>query len=118
MVAAALVEGRVDLKTLNQNTIENLNIRALAARIVCAADPALGSGFDGRMDVTFHSGDPVSRPVGLTPPDEARIVAKFHANTDDRRRAACDALLHALMAGTPRSRELMRIATAAIAGST
>jgi 2-methylcitrate dehydratase PrpD len=118
MVAAALIEGRVDLKTLNQATIERSDIRNLAARIVCVADPALGSGFDGHMDITFRSGGPASRPVGLKPPDEARIVAKFRANTDGRQQPACDALLHALTAGTPRSRELMRIATAAMAGST
>jgi 2-methylcitrate dehydratase PrpD len=118
MVAAAWIEGRVDLKTLDQKTIENPDIRALAARIVCAADPALGSGFDGRMDVTFHHGDPLSRTVGIAPPDAARIIAKFQANTNGRPRPACDALLHALTDETPRTGELMRLARAAMAAST
>lgn len=116
MVAAACVQGRVDLKTLEQATIESPEIRALAARVVCAADPALGSGFDGRMDVTFHHGDPLSRTVGIAPPDDARIIAKFKANTQGR--PACDALLHALTGGTPGSRELMRLAHTAMAEST
>jgi 2-methylcitrate dehydratase PrpD len=118
MVAAAFIEGRVDLKTLNRATIENPAIRALAARIVCEADPTLGSGFDGRMDVTFQSGDPVSRPVGLVPPDETRIVAKFRANTDGRGRPECEALLDAMTTGAPRGRELMRLATDAMTAST
>jgi 2-methylcitrate dehydratase PrpD len=118
MVAAAWIEGRVDLRTLDQRTIENPDIRAFAARIVCAADPALGSGFDGRMDVTFHHGDPLSRTVGIAPPDAARIIAKFQANTDGRPRPACDALLHALTDETPRTGELMRLARAAMAAST
>ena len=118
MVGAAWVEGRVDLKTLDAATIEKPEIRAMAARIVCAADPALGSGFDGRMDVTFQDRDPLSRTVGIAPPDEARIIAKFHANTEGRPRPACDALLDALTAGTPRTGELMRLARAAMAAST
>jgi 2-methylcitrate dehydratase PrpD len=118
MIAAACVEGRVDLRTLDQATIENPEIRALAARVVCAADPALGSGFDGRMDVTFRDRDPLSRTVGIAPPDEARIISKFNANTNSRSRSACDALLHALTDGAPRSRELMRIAHRAMTGST
>jgi 2-methylcitrate dehydratase PrpD len=118
MVAAAWIEGRVDLRTLDQSTIENPEIRALAARIVCAADPALGSGFDGRMDVTFHHGDPLSRTVGIAPPGEARIIAKFQANTEGRPWPACDALLHALTDETPRTGELMRLARAAMAAST
>jgi len=118
MVAAAWIEGRVDLKTLDQTTIDTPEIRAMAARVVCAADPALGSGFDGRMDVTFHHGDPLSRTVGIAPPGEARIIAKFNANTEGRLRPACDALLHALTDGTPRTGELMRLARAAMAAST
>lgn len=118
MVAAAWIEGRVDLKTLDQATIDNPDIRVMAARIVCAADPALGAGFDGRMDVTFHDSDPLSRTVGIAPPGEARIVAKFHANTEGRSQVACDALLHALTDGAPRTGELMRLARAAMAAST
>ena len=118
MVAAAFVEGRVDLRTLDPGTIENPAIRALAARIVCAADPALGSGFDGRMDVTFHDGDPLSRTVGIAPPDRTRIMAKFNANTNGRNRTACDELLRVLGDGAPRARELMRLAHTAMAGTT
>jgi 2-methylcitrate dehydratase PrpD len=118
MVAAALIEGRVDLKTLEPPTIENPAIHALAARVVCAADPALGSGFDGRMDVTFHHGDPLSRTVGIAPPSEARIISKFNANTNGRSRPACDALLRALTDGTPPSRKLMHIAHTAMTGPT
>jgi 2-methylcitrate dehydratase PrpD len=115
MLAAALVEGRVDLSTLAPTTIHNTEIGALAHRVACEADPSLGTGFDGRMEIVRRDGQILSRAVGLTPPNEAQIIAKFRANTAARQQAACDALLHALLNEMPRCRELMRLATATIA---
>ena len=116
MVAAALTEGRVDLTTLKPETIQDSDIRALAARIHCEADATLGAGFDGSMAVTQNNGARIARKVGIMPASEARIVAKFRANTAGRPRAACDALLAAVTDAAPHSRELMRLATVAIAG--
>ena len=115
MLAAALVEDRVDLATLAPTTIHNTEIRALAYRVACEADPSLGTGFDGRMEIIRSDGQTLSRAVSLTPPNEAQIIAKFRANTVACPQAACDALLRALLDEMPRCRELMRLATAAIA---
>jgi 2-methylcitrate dehydratase PrpD len=115
MLAAALIEGRVDLATLAPATIHNTEILALACRVACVADPSLGAGFDGRMEIVRRDGQTLSRAVGLTPPNEAQIIAKFRANTAACPQAACDALLCALLNEMPRCRELVRLATAAIA---
>ena len=115
MLAAALVEGRVDLATLTPATIYNAEIRALADRVACEADASLGTGFDGRMEIVRRDGQILSRAVGLTPPDEAQIIAKFRTNTAACPQPACDALLRALLNEMPRCGELMRLATAAIA---
>jgi 2-methylcitrate dehydratase PrpD len=115
MLAAALVEGRVDLATLAPTTVHNTEIRALADRVACEADPSLGTGFDGRMEIVRRDGQTLSRAVGLMPPNEAQIIAKFRANTAACPQAACDALLRALLDEMPPCRELMRLATAAIA---
>jgi 2-methylcitrate dehydratase PrpD len=114
MVAAALIDGRVGLVTLKPESIERQDIRALAARIECEADAALGAGFDGRMEVVCDDGARRPCAVALTPPSEARVIAKFRANTADRAQEACESLLHALLDEAPRSRELMRLATAAL----
>lgn len=114
MVAAALIDGRVDLATLRPEAIRRPDIRALASRIDCKADTSLGAGFDGRMDVACNDGRHLLHAVGLVPPTEQRIIAKFHANTASQPHAARDTLLSALLDETPQSRELMRLATAAL----
>jgi len=115
MLAAALVEGRVNLATLAPITIHNAEIRALARRIACEADPSLGTGFDGRMEIVRRDGQTLSRAVGLTPPNESQIIAKFRANTAACPPDKCDALLRALLNEMPRCRELIRLSTAALA---
>ncbi len=115
MLAAALIEGRVDLATLTPATIQSPEIHAFAARIHCEADASLGSGFDGRMEIARRDGRAISRAVGLTSPTEAQIIAKFRANTANRPQPATNALLRTLLEGTPRCRELMHLAAAAIA---
>ncbi|MFL6796196.1 MAG: MmgE/PrpD family protein [Xanthobacteraceae bacterium] len=115
MVAAALIDGKVDLDTLKPETIRRPEIRQLAARVYCEPDAALGIGFDGRMHVEFRDGGPVVLPVAIAPASETRIIAKFHANTAHCRSSARDALLDAVLQGAPRSRDLVRLATAALA---
>ncbi len=52
MVAAALVEGRVDLDTLAPESLVRPEILALAARVEHEADATLGQGFDGWLEIT------------------------------------------------------------------
>ena len=78
----------------------------------------VNSKLSGKVRINYVGGPEVitlSRAVSLTPPNEAQIIAKFRANTVACPQAACDALLRALLDEMPRCRELMRLATAAIA---
>lgn len=115
MVAAALCDGRVDLATLQPQTIGRADILALAARIDCAGDDRLGSGFDGRLDAELRDGRTVSRAVTLSQPHEDQIVAKFRANTSQLSPDACAALERAILNEAPGGRELARLALAALA---
>jgi 2-methylcitrate dehydratase PrpD len=117
MVAAALIDGKVDLATLAPASIRRSDIQALASRIHCEADATLGGGFDGRMDVVDKDGERASCAVGITPPGEALIIDKFHTNTSRCPKAACDTLLSALLGDAPRSLDLMHLATAAFASA-
>jgi 2-methylcitrate dehydratase PrpD len=117
MVAAALIDGRVDLRTLEPATIQREDLRSLASRIHCEADASLGSGFDGRMEFAGGDGRQQMRAVGIVPLAEERIIAKFRANTAGRGQAACEALLQLLRQNAPGGRELVAAATAALVTS-
>jgi 2-methylcitrate dehydratase PrpD len=117
MVAAALIEGRVDLATLSLETIERADIRALAARIRCETDATLGAGFDGRAEIVCTDGRLLSRVVTNAPLSEAHIISKFTANAARCPQPARDALLAALLDERPGSRKLIALATAVIASS-
>jgi 2-methylcitrate dehydratase PrpD len=117
MVAAALIEGRVDLATLSPETIERADIRALATRIQCEMDAKLGAGFDGRAEIICTDGRLLSRVVGNAPTSQAHIISKFAANAVRCPQPARDALLAALLDETPGSRKLISLATAVIASS-
>jgi 2-methylcitrate dehydratase PrpD len=114
MVAAALCDGRVDLDTLRPETIGRADIRALAERIACRGDDALGAGFDGRMEFVRRGGERSSHLVGITTPSDQRIVAKFRANTAHLSTDACSALESALLHGEPDARTIVRFAAAAM----
>ena len=117
MVAAALIDGRVDLATLTVETIKRRDIRALAARIQCETDVTLGAGFDGRADIICTDGRLLSRVVRNAPLSETHIISKFTANTARCPRPAREALLGALLEEAPRSRELICLATKVIVSS-
>jgi 2-methylcitrate dehydratase PrpD len=116
MVAAALLDGRVDLATLRPETLARPDILSLAARIDCAGDATLGTGFDGRMDVIVANGDPIRCAVALAAPNEERIVAKFRVNTAQLQPSACAALETAVLCDAPKSRALVQLAAAAMTG--
>ena len=117
MVAAALIDGRVDLATLTLETIKRRDIRALAARIQCETDVTLGAGFDGRADIICTDGRLLSRVVRNAPLSETHIISKFTANTARCPQPARETLLGALLEEAPRSRELICLATKVIVSS-
>jgi 2-methylcitrate dehydratase PrpD len=113
MVAAALCDGRIDLATLQPQTLGRADIRALAARVTCEGDATLGSGFDGHIEATT-GGISISRDVALGPPSEARMVAKFLANTARLQQTACADLEAALLRNKPATTTLVQLAAAAM----
>jgi 2-methylcitrate dehydratase PrpD len=114
MVAAALCDGRVDLATLQPETRERSDIRALAARVVCDGDATLGAGFDGRIEAIGAGGEHMHRDVTLSSASEERIVAKFRTNTAHLAHDPCAELEAALLHGKPASRMLVQLAATAM----
>ncbi len=117
MVAAALCDGHVDLTTLHRETICRADILSLAARTECAGDDTLGSGFDGRMNVTLRGGRRIPRVVTLSDTREEQIIAKFRANTARLPPDARSALESALLNDAPRGQALMQLGLAAMASA-
>jgi 2-methylcitrate dehydratase PrpD len=113
MVAAALCDGRVDLATLQPQMLGRADILALAARVTCEGDATLGSGFDGRIEATT-GGILIGCDVALGPPSEARMVAKFRANTAHLQQTACADLEAALLRNKPATTALVQLAAAAM----
>jgi 2-methylcitrate dehydratase PrpD len=114
MVAAALCDGRVDLATLRAQTLQRSDIRALATRVLCDSDEALGSGFDGRIEAILAGGERIRCDVALPAASEERMVAKFRSNTAHLQHAACMELETALLSGAPGSRALVQLAATAM----
>ncbi len=114
MVAAALCDGRVDLATLRPQTLGRADILALAARIDCAGDDRLGSGFDGELNAVLRDGSHISREATLSEAREDQIVAKFRTNAANASPDACAVLEHTLLNDAPRGRDLVRLALAAL----
>jgi 2-methylcitrate dehydratase PrpD len=115
MVAAAFCDGRVDLATLRPETIARADILALAARIDCAGDDHLGTGFDGQLNAVLRGGSQISRAVGLSEASEDQIVAKFRTNAANASPRPCAALERIVLNDAPSGRDLVRAALAALA---
>jgi 2-methylcitrate dehydratase PrpD len=115
MVAAALCDGRVDLATLRPQTIARADILALAARIDCAGDDRLGTGFDGQLNAELRDGSQISRAVQLSEASEDQILAKFRTNAATFSADACAALERVVLNDAPSGRQLVRVALAALA---
>jgi 2-methylcitrate dehydratase PrpD len=116
MVAAALCDGRVDLSTLQPDSLVRADIRALAERVACEADETLGAGFDGRIEVMTADGERISESVALSALSEERIVEKFRANTARLSPDACATLERTILCEQPDARTLVRVAAATMAG--
>lgn len=87
-VAAALVDGRVDLGTFATERLGDPRVLALADRVVCLTDPdsAFPRGFPGWVRVRLADGrtvearEPDGRGGPARPLPEGAIVDKFRAN--------------------------------------
>lgn len=79
LVAAALVDGNVTLEHLSGKSRARADLRQLATRITYRADPALGEGFDGRLEVLLHNGARECHDVDALVTDGAAIICKAQA---------------------------------------
>jgi 2-methylcitrate dehydratase PrpD len=87
-VAAALVDGRVDLDTYAVDRLGDPRVLALADRVVCRPDPdtTFPDGFPGRVQVRVTDGrvvearEPDGRGGPARPLPARAIVEKFRAN--------------------------------------
>jgi 2-methylcitrate dehydratase PrpD len=87
-VAAAFVDGRVDLDTYAADHLGDPRVLALADRVVCRPDPdtTFPNGFPGWVRVRLADGrtvearEPDGRGGPARPLSERSIVEKFHAN--------------------------------------
>ena len=95
-LAAALVDGRVDLDTLSPRRLARVPVQALAARVTHVVDPALGHGFDGTLEIALADGTVHRARAASAPPDPARVIAKFRANAGEVLSGAALARIEAL----------------------
>ena len=100
-VAAAFVDGRVDLDTYAAERLGDERVLALAERVACRAhrDPAMPPGFPGGVSVHLRDGrrveahEPDGRGGPARPLPERAVVDKFRRNAS---RALPDARVAAL----------------------
>jgi 2-methylcitrate dehydratase PrpD len=87
-VAAALIDGRVDLDTYTKDRIGDERVLALASRVDHALDPAstFPNGFPGWVRVRLRDGqvlearEPAGRGGPARPLEPGALVAKFRSN--------------------------------------
>jgi len=102
--------------TLRQETYDRSEILALARRIECTADNALGAGFDGLINIEMRGGRRISREVMLSATSDEQIIEKFRVNAARLPHDARSRLEDALLSDAPRGRALVQLALAAMAG--
>ena len=110
LLAAALVDGRIDHATFVEGSIRRDDLRALALRVTYRTALPDETGFPryfpGWVEATLRDGRrlieklPVNRGHPDNPLDEARVAAKFRDNADALGRAGTDRAL-ALVAALP-----------------
>ena len=98
LVAAALVDGDVTLEHLKPETRTRGDLLGVAARVSYRADPALGEGFDGRLELTRRDGARESHDVRVLETDmtaigrkSAALLAKAFGAMEAKR--ICDAIV-------------------------
>ncbi len=112
MVAAAIVDGEVDLATLDAAKLHCPEIRRLATCVLCEADATLATAFDGRLEARIRSGGTIARDVSSSAVvDERRLVQKFRANMARSKSTDGAALERCLLNETPPVRAIMASAS-------
>lgn len=76
-LAVAVADRRVDLGALDEAQRARPDLLDIATRIVHCNDPALGQGFDGRIEVRTTSGACHSMEVAMPGSDARRLREKF-----------------------------------------
>jgi 2-methylcitrate dehydratase PrpD len=76
LAAAALVDRQVRLDILTESQRRRSDLLALAARIDYRSDPALGAGFDGKIEIRMTDGRLIETQVSELTLDPQRIDAK------------------------------------------
>ena len=79
-IAAALIDGTVDLNTIDPHRLTREPLLALAAKVTHQVDPTLGHAFDGVIQITCADGAAYTAPATTAPPDATKVIAKFRAN--------------------------------------
>jgi len=80
MVAHGLAEGEAGLAALTAEARGRADLRALAQRIFHDADPAMGQGFDARVQIRTAAGRIHEATAQAAVLDRERLMAKFAAN--------------------------------------
>jgi len=111
MLAAALCDGRVDLRTLRAENLRRGDLQEFAERVTCEHARGPESGFDGLLTIALRDGEESAVPVALASPDEAAIRRKFRTNAAVLYgEAATNALENAIMNDAPSARKIIRLA--------
>jgi 2-methylcitrate dehydratase PrpD len=76
-LAAALADGRVDLDTFTPAAIGRPELHALAARVSHEPAAASDSAFAAAIEIETRDGRRLAAEATATPPDPARLRAKF-----------------------------------------
>ena len=79
-VAVALIDGAVTLDVLGAACRGRVDVLALTERVVHIADETLGSGFDGRIEISLRDGRLFAAPAVALTTVPTKVVAKFRAN--------------------------------------
>jgi 2-methylcitrate dehydratase PrpD len=117
MVATAACTGAVGLDDLGPAALVRPDVLAMAGRIACVADAALGLAFDGRITLTLTDGSVLERPVAAAPPADDRVLRKVRANLGGEGRAIDALLACVLNAASPDVRTVMAHAAEAFRSS-
>jgi 2-methylcitrate dehydratase PrpD len=81
LIAAALVDGKVDLETLEQRSLRRTELRSLAARVIHEVDAEFEDGFQGAVEIDLTGGGRFGQTVRSVRDPEA-ILPKLRANLD------------------------------------
>ncbi len=79
-VAIALLDRRVDLRSLDQANRDRADVFEMANRVTHISDPGLGKSFDGRIEFVTKGGQVIAKDTRVAEPEPQRVIDKFLAN--------------------------------------